>query len=54
MVKFVLEGWGDVFFGWKLDLDWFNLMVVVNDKIVLDGWELFGIFFMMVLLKGIF
>ncbi len=53
LAKFVPEGWGDVFFGWKLDLDWSNLMAAANDKIASDGWELFGIFFMMVLLKGI-
>lgn len=53
LAKFVPEGWGNVFFGWKLDLDWSNLMAAANDKIASDGWELFGIFFMMVLLKGI-
>lgn len=53
LAKFVPEGWGNVFFSWQLDLDWSNLMAAANDKIAADGWELFGIFFMMVLLKGI-
>ena len=53
LAKFVPEGWGSIFFNWKLDLDWTNLMVAANDKIASDGWELFGIFFMMILLKGI-
>lgn len=53
LARFVPEGWGNVFFSWKLDLDWSNLMAAANDKIAADGWELFGIFFMMVLLKGI-
>lgn len=53
LAKFVPDGWGNVFFNWKLDLDWSNLMAAANDKIASDGWELFGIFFMMVLLKGI-
>jgi len=53
LAKFVPEGWGSIFFNWKLDLDWTNLMAAANDKIASDGWELFGIFFMMILLKGI-
>ncbi|MBX2877976.1 MAG: Na+:solute symporter [Saprospiraceae bacterium] len=53
LAKFVPEGWGNISFGWKLDLDWSNLMAAANDKIASDGWELFGIFFMMILLKGI-
>ncbi|MEL7529868.1 MAG: sodium:solute symporter family protein [Bacteroidota bacterium] len=46
-------GWDDISFGWKLDLDWTGIMESANSKIIEDGWELFGIFFMMVLLKGI-
>ncbi len=53
LAQFVPEGWGSVFFSWRLDLDWSTLMAAANDKIATDGWGLFGIFFMMVLLKGI-
>lgn len=45
-------GWKDIFFGWKLDLNWTGLLDSVNAKIQSDGYELFGIFFMMVLFKG--
>ena len=48
----VPEGWKDLFFGWRLNLDWSGLIDSVNDKIVSDGWSLFGIFFMMMLFKG--
>lgn len=46
-------GWKDIFFGWRLDLDWSGIMASVNTKIIEDGWSLFTIFFMMVLFKGI-
>ena len=46
-------GWKDMFFGWHLNLDWSNLIDSVNSKIAQDGYELFTIFFMMVLFKGI-
>ena len=46
-------GWKDIFFGWRLDLDWSGIMDSVNTKIMEDGWSLFTIFFMMVLFKGI-
>lgn len=46
-------GWKDIFFGWRLNLDWSGIMDSVNTKIIEDGWSLFTIFFMMVLFKGI-
>lgn len=48
----VPEGWGDLWFGWNLDLDWSGIMASANQKINDDGWDLFTIFFMMVLFKG--
>jgi solute:Na+ symporter, SSS family len=48
------EGWKHMWFGWKLDLDWSGLIDAVNLKIASDGWELFTIFIMMALFKGIF
>ncbi|HYF66758.1 MAG TPA: sodium:solute symporter family protein [Ohtaekwangia sp.] len=50
----VPEGWSNVFFGWELGLDWSNIMPSVNNKIASDGFSLFGIFFMMMLFKGVF
>jgi Na+/proline symporter len=47
------EGWGNPFFGWTLDLDWTNIAPAANDKIISDGFGLFGIFFMMMLFKGV-
>ncbi len=46
-------GWKSLFFGWHLDLDWSGLIASVNDKIAQDGWSLFGIFFVMMLAKGV-
>lgn len=50
----VPQGWLSPFFGWELGLDWSNLLPTVNEKIAEDGFSLFGIFFMMMLFKGIF
>ncbi len=50
----VPEGWANPFFGWKLNLDWSKIAVDANKKIADDGFSLFGIFFMMMLLKGVF
>jgi len=50
----VPEGWTNPFFGWKLDLNWTNIVDDANQKIKDDGFSLFGIFFMMMLFKGIF
>ena len=47
------NGWKDIFFGWHLGLDWSNIFESVNSKIAQDGYELFTIFFMIVLFKGI-
>jgi Na+/proline symporter len=50
----VPNGWGNPFFGWKLGLDWSHIVPDANKKIDGDGYGLFGIFFMMMLFKGIF
>jgi SSS family solute:Na+ symporter len=50
----VPEGWFNPFFGWRLDLDWKNIIPAANTKITEDGFGLFGIFFMMMLFKGVF
>jgi Na+/proline symporter len=50
----VPEGWLDPFFGAHLNLDWSQIIPAANEKINSDGFELFGIFFMMMLFKGVF
>lgn len=51
----VPEGWLSPFFGWTLDdLSWTGIIDEVNGKIQSDGFNLFTIFFMMMLFKGIF
>ncbi|MBN1155821.1 Na+:solute symporter [candidate division KSB1 bacterium] len=50
----VPDGWDNIFFGWKLNLDWGNLIPTVTDKIAADGYEFFTIIFMMMLFKGVF
>ncbi len=49
----VPENWGSPLFGWKLTLDWSQIIPEVNDKIASDGYSLFTVFFMMMLFKGI-
>ena len=46
------DGWGELWFGWRLDLDWSATMQAANAKIAEDGWELFAVFFTMMLFKG--
>lgn len=50
----VPAGWSDPFFGWNLDLNWAGIIDDANKKIADDGYGLFGIFFMMMLFKGVF
>lgn len=47
------DGWNSIFFGWKLNLDWSNLIPSVNDRIATDEWSFFTIIFMMMLFKGV-
>jgi SSS family solute:Na+ symporter len=51
--QFIPDQWGNIFFGWELNMDWSGILDAANTKIAEDGWELFTIFFMMMLLKGI-
>jgi solute:Na+ symporter, SSS family len=50
----VPDGWNNPFFGSKLNLDWSNIVSAANKKIADDGYSLFGLFFMMMLFKGVF
>ncbi len=49
----VPDGWRDLFFGWKLDLDWSKSLPAVNQKIQEDGYTLFSALMMMMIFKGI-
>ncbi len=51
--RVVPAGWHDIFFGWRLNLDWSHSIPAINDKIAQDGYTLFGLFFMMMVFKGI-
>jgi SSS family solute:Na+ symporter len=50
----VPQGWSSPFFGWHLSLNWSGIIADANKKIADDGYGLFGIFFMMMLFKGVF
>ena len=50
----VPTGWDSPFFGMNLNLDWSNIIADANKKIQEDNFGLFGIFFMMMLFKGVF
>ncbi len=50
----VPDDWANPFFNWQLQLDWSKIAPAANDKITEDGYGLFGLFFMMMLFKGIF
>ncbi|HEX7071301.1 MAG TPA: sodium:solute symporter family protein [Rhodothermales bacterium] len=45
-------GWRDLFFGWRLDLNWSGIMDAANTQIEEDGFQLFSVFFLMMLFKG--
>ena len=49
----VPDGWLSPFFGWELNLDWTSIIPEVNQKIKDDGFNLFTIFFMMMVFKGV-
>jgi Na+/proline symporter len=51
--KFVPAGWDNIFFGWHLGLNWAQLLPSVDVAIRKDGYELFGLFFVMLLFKGV-
>jgi SSS family solute:Na+ symporter len=49
----VPDGWGNIFFGWRLDLDWSHLIPSLTQNVAHDGYSIFGLFFMAMLFKGI-
>ena len=46
-------GWESPWFSWNLGLDWETLRPSLADKVQSDGYTLFGVFFMMLLFKGV-
>ena len=54
IISNVPQGWDQLFFGWKMDLDWNSIIPSVNKKIQEDGFQLIGPLFMMMLFKGFF
>ena len=53
LATLVPDGWTRVFFDWELHLDWSEKLAAANDKIAADGYSAFGIFFMLMLFKGV-
>jgi solute:Na+ symporter, SSS family len=49
----VPQGWTDITFGWKLGLNWSDLMPAAQQCIQNDGYTMFGAFFMMMAFKGV-
>lgn len=49
----VPDGWSNLWFGLRHDIDWTGLIDSLNGKMQEDKFGLFGIFFMMILFKGI-
>ena len=54
IMEVVPKGWEELFFGWKMDLDWSASLPQLNGKIATDGFEFIGALFMMMLFKGFF
>jgi Na+/proline symporter len=49
----VPDGWKNLFFGIRMNLDWGNILPVVNKKMASDKFEPFSIFFSLMVAKGI-
>ena len=49
----VPPGWSELSFGWKLGIDWDGILPEVNRKIREDGFDPFGMFFSLMVAKGI-
>ena len=49
----VPAGWTDISFGWLLDLDWCELIPAAQTRVESDGYQLFTVFMMMTVFKGI-
>jgi Na+/proline symporter len=54
LTNHVPDGWFNIFPEWHLSLDWSKELPELNDKISADGFEMFGMLIMMMILKGVF
>ncbi|MEP6924060.1 MAG: sodium:solute symporter family protein [Pyrinomonadaceae bacterium] len=53
-LAFVPADWGNIFFGWDINLDWGATLPALNGKILSDGYTpLFSLFFMVMFTKGV-
>ncbi|WP_010665303.1 sodium:solute symporter family protein [Marinilabilia salmonicolor] len=48
------EGWANLWPEWNLSLDWSGIFPELNDKIDQDGYEMFGMLLLLMILKGVF
>ncbi len=46
-------GWYDLSFGWKLNLDWSQVIPSLQQNLVEDGYGFFGFFFIAMVFKGL-
>jgi Na+/proline symporter len=53
LARVVPAGWDQVFFGWRLNLDWSALIPAANAKIADDRYGIFGFLVMALLFKGV-
>lgn len=53
LARYIPNGWTDLNFGWTLNLDWSEILPNANAYISNEGYELFTIFMMLVLFKGV-
>jgi Na+/proline symporter len=49
----VPPGWGDLFFSWRLQMDWTQRIPALVKNVADDGYSLFGLFFMAMVCKGL-
>lgn len=49
----VPAGWDSLAVNWHINVDWAGRLDAANEKIAADGYSLFGIFFMLMLFKGV-
>ena len=49
----VPAGWDNIFFGWKLDLDWSQLIPSLEHNLAGDGYGFFMCFFIAMVFKGL-
>ena len=52
IASIIPAGWGDIFFGWHLQIDWSQRIPALVKNVADDGYSLFGLFFMAMLCKG--